>query len=413
MKIINRRSLEQREKIYHLLEKMGYNVPPFSLYRESVWQLNDTYYSLDLVVCRNDKIWLVVDIKENVSHSSLKRMVVNGFDERVKLLGATFGLIVDGDHYLLKDYTIDSDENEFKDVEESALIHFLEDKKNSYAFLNDESLLKFKSDIIELIKEIVGCSDFAEKVIFENERAYFSEKDECSFFKRLLDVEERVVYRYVPFETLFAMLRGKSYRMCGLAGMNDKTEINYFGPNKTDKVENDIYISSCSSLEDNLMMWRLYGDDARGACLVFTIREDYSKKFDIFKVSYAKDKEHREMKLIKDLCDKGFVFRNLKKWKHFFKPKEFENEKEVRLIFTDDYLNISLNRNWVKTNDHSIINPIIDFSLTDEFFPLRLDTIVLGPKFPEKELNKNQLEEMVKSLGLNIHVENSKIECYR
>lgn len=274
-------------------------------------------------------------------------------------------------------------------------------------------MLKFKGDIVELIKEIVECSDFAEKVIFENERAYFSEIDECSFFKRLLDIEERVVYRYVPFETLFSMLKGKSYRMCGLAGMNDKTEINYFGPNKTDKVENDIYISSCSSLEDNLMMWRLYGDDARGACLVFTIREDYSKKFDIFKVSYAKDKEHREMKLIKDLCDKGFVFRNLKKWKHFFKPKEFENEKEVRLIFTDDYLNISLNRNWVKTNDHSIINPIIDFSLTDEFFPLRLDTIVLGPKFPEKELNKNQLEEMVKSLGLNIHVENSKIECYR
>lgn len=384
MKIINRQSLEQREKIYRLLEKKGYNASPFSLYRESVWQLNDTYYSLDLVVCRNDKIWLVVDIKEIVNRSSLKRMVVNGFDERVKLLGATFGLIVDGDHYLLKDYTIDSDENEFKDVEESALIHFLEDKKNSYVVLNDESLLKFNGEIVELVKEIVDCSDFAEKVIFENERAFFSEKDECDFFKRLLNVEERIVYRYVPFETLFSMLKEKSYRMCGLAGMNDKTEINYFEPNKTDKVENDIYISSCSSLEDDLTMWRLYGDDARGACLVFTIREVYSKNFNLFKVSYAKKREHREMKLIKNLCDRGFVFKNLKKWKHFFKPKEFENEKEVRLIFTDDNLNASLNRNWVKTKDHSIINPIIDFSLMDESFPLRLDTIVLGPKFPEK-----------------------------
>lgn len=413
MKIINRQSLEQREKIYHLLEKMGYNVSPFSMYRESVWRLNDTYYSFDIVVCQNDKIWMVVDIKENIKQSSLKRMIMNGFDERVKILGATFGLIADDDHYLLKDYTIGSNENEFKNVNENELIRRLNDKKNHSSSLNNENLQTFRHDIIELIKKFDNGSDFIEKIFFDKETAYFSVLDEYIFFKRLLDVEEKVVYRYVPFETLFAMLKGKSYRMCGLAGMNDKTEINYFDPNKTDKVENDIYISSCSSLKDDLMMWRLYGDDARGACLVFTIREDYSKKFDIFKVSYAKDKEHREMKLIKDLCDKGFVFRNLKKWKHFFKPKEFENEKEVRLIFTDDYLNISLNRNWVKTNDHSIINPIIDFSLTDEFFPLRLDTIVLGPKFPEKELNKNQLEEMVKSLGLNIHVENSKIECYR
>jgi hypothetical protein len=138
MKIINRQSLEQREKIYHLLEKMGYNVSPFSMYRESVWRLNDTYYSFDIVVCQNDKIWMVVDIKENFKQSSLKRMIMNGFDERVKILGATFGLIADDDHYLLKDYTIDSNENEFKDVEERELIHFLEDKKKSYAFLNRE-----------------------------------------------------------------------------------------------------------------------------------------------------------------------------------------------------------------------------------------------------------------------------------
>ncbi len=415
MKIKNRHSFELLEKIYRLFEQMGFSKGSFSMTRNPMLRINGLYFAFDLIVYKNNKIWFVVETKENVIQSSLMRTVVDEFDKRVAELGAEIGLIVDVGRFLIKKYACETKVDGFEEVDEKTLVRVLQEeieRENSLSSVEDELIRN--NEIADLLGKIVGSSEFCSKVIFENGMAHFSEEDERKFFKEMLNFEEREVYRYVSFDSLFAMLNGKSYRMCGLAGMNDKTEINYFDPNKTDEVENDIYISSCSTLKDDLTMWRLYGDDAKGVCLVFTLRDEYSKNFDIYKVSYAKDKnEHEKMKLLKALCDMGFVFTYLKKWKHFFKPIEFENEKEIRLLFTDDHLNISLNRNWVKTKNHSIINPIVDFSLTDELFPLRLDEIILGPNFPEKELNENQLREMVASLGLGIRVEKSNIKCYR
>jgi len=48
------------------------------------------------------------------------------------------------------------------------------------------------------------------------------------------------------------------------------------------------------------------------------------------------------------------------------------------------------------TYDDNIFNPFIDFKLNDIEFPLELREIVLGPNCPEKNLNKVQLEELIR-----------------
>lgn len=211
--------------------------------------------------------------------------------------------------------------------------------------------------------------------------------------------------------------------MSGIVGMNDKSEIDYF--DKGCKIDygsstqeiNDTYISSCSKLKDDLTMWRLYGDDGKGVCLEFELSvKSESNGFILSPVNYAEDrKTHRALKMLKSMSDAGFKFIELYKWKHFFKPYDFNVEKEIRLMFIDNRRvdNGVINRDWIITWGHSIINPIIEFTLDSHNLPIQLKSIILGPKMPECQVNKNQLEYLISDRGYSIKIYNSEINNYR
>lgn len=236
---------------------------------------------------------------------------------------------------------------------------------------------------------------------------------------------DKAVYRYTSLDTLFVMLNKGTYRLNGIVGMNDKSEIDYFDKecpidNSGSSVRqlNETYLSSCSSLKDDLTMWRLYGDDAKGVCLEFemTPQEKRYNNFILAPVNYAKRRgEHTALKMIKALSEANVRFAELSKWKHFFKPYDYSVEKEIRLMFLDNgrYDNGVTNRDWVKTWSHSIINPIVDFKLNASGFPLQLRKVIIGPKMPELDINKSQLEDLISAKGYYIKVENSEIDNYR
>ena len=164
-------------------------------------------------------------------------------------------------------------------------------------------------------------------------------------------------------------------------------------------------------------MWRLYGDDAKGVCLTFEINNKHTQDFLLQSVSYAKDKGKDEnLDLIKKLMSKHFVFQEIDKWKHFFKAKDYTIENEIRLLFMDDKSNKAVKtRDWLKTNNSSIINPYIEFNIDSEEFPLTLSEVMLGPKCPEKETNEEQLKELIRQKGYvnQIDVKSSSIKNYR
>ena len=56
------------------------------------------------------------------------------------------------------------------------------------------------------------------------------------------------------------------------------------------------------------------------------------------------------------------------------------------------------------------LDPVKRFDMLKEEFPLTLKTIILGPKINEPDLNKVQIESMVKK---DVTVERSSIENYR
>ena len=157
--------------------------------------------------------------------------------------------------------------------------------------------------------------------------------------------------------------------------------------------------------KDDLTLWRLYSDDAKGVCLTFDIKyENLNNHVLLQKVKYAnKNGQHKELNFLKqiklDVENKTgfpFDFRKLGYWKHFFKPYDYSIEEEVRLLIIDNDSLPKIKSDWVMTYTHSIINPIMDFRLNSKLFPIQLREITLGPKCPEQETNYVQLQEMIR-----------------
>ena len=106
-----------------------------------------------------------------------------------------------------------------------------------------------------------------------------------------------------------------------------------------------------------------------------------------------------------------FVFNTLHEWCHFIKPDDYSVESEVRLLYK--LKNEECPKGWIISDTYRIINPYVEFSL-DNSFPLKLVEIRLGPKCPEKKINKFQIEQLLKINNKNdVKVTLSSITNYR
>ena len=188
---------------------------------------------------------------------------------------------------------------------------------------------------------------------------------------------------------------------------------------------NSNFIMSCSNInmKDNLTMWRMYGDEAKGVCLEYDVDSDLiNHNFFMAPVSYAQPNgNHPELDFIKGLQQyplKKFrlIFRTIDIWKHFFKPAEYSSENEIRLLYVDN--NTSIYK-WIQTSE-PILAPVMEFDIaynSPGYFPLRLREIMLGPKSPENDTNSAQMTYRVGLQQLNVFdgfkVTMSKIDNYR
>lgn len=259
--------------------------------------------------------------------------------------------------------------------------------------------------------------------VFSFSKANGWESVENKVFRFLLRTDRpiRKIYRYTTLPTIFSMIEKNSFRMNCLVGMNDTTEVNYaenyitgknrdfaFAPWQTVDAYNKRFISSCSLKKDDLTQWRLYADDSKGVCLVFDVaKNQLGGDFIIERISYGEaDGTHPALDFIKSLVatlkaspGMSFELNGLKTWRHFFKPYEYQVEDEVRILYIlNKRTAASIKHGWVLTSSHSILNPWIQFDLNSPSLPVRLSEIILGPKCPEKEINKKQFEQMLRQI---------------
>ena len=252
--------------------------------------------------------------------------------------------------------------------------------------------------------------------------------------------EDLKICRYSSLDSLFSTLNNMTFRMNGLPGMNDRNEGLYAwniinDPSKMSNHEtkrrkslvNNAYIISYSSgiKIDDLAQWRLYGDDAKGVCCVYSVRMNMiTERFYLHPVNYIEkpnDEKNVNDKLLQMFLNyvqkhSDLDFADLSPAIFFYKPKEYEYEDEVRLLFdnkeTSAYRTTSpYTMKWLLTSANNIPNPYIDIPYKD--FPLKLERILLGPNINDIDTIQVQLETMLKQLGIPAVVEPSTISSYR
>lgn len=449
------------EKSVHQKFRNALKGPNFRFARDEKWETNLLLRRFDIVIYYKHNPFVVIEVKSRLGNKNRLAIGTDQVRSALSITNARYGIVTDSEDFYFFDKSTE-DEFEIKEFE------FIIDR------LSDQRPIKFgdaeKKEVQNIfihslenhlqgndnLKELLPSNDFVSKLDFDidSNTIHLNDKSDSHIEDKLFgflvgELIENEICRYGTFDTVFAMLNYLSVRLNGIAGMNDKTEINYVD-SYLDKVEkplsamhhnsvsamNKRYITSCSRItnKDDLTLWRLYGDDAKGVCLIYQVEKTKLKNNILVRpVKYAnKQGVHAELEFLKQVINAvekrfgvKFDFRKLGIWKHFFKPYEYFIEEEVRLLVVDKGGLKTKNKGWVKTYSHSILNPFVDFELNTIEFPIQLKEIILGPKFPEQELNKLQLEELVRrkkklisdeSLSTklnNLKVRFSKINHYR
>lgn len=244
--------------------------------------------------------------------------------------------------------------------------------------------------------------------------------------------KEQFVGKYTTTNTLFEILKSGKIRLNSIVSMNDKTETsflsyltkNYDEPLETTELStiraNTTHIISFSTNTDNLDMWRWYGDDGKGVCLVF--QRDIDKDEELMQVSYVDAKLQRRInkirEFLKELKKDGvdFRFHLLEDYRHYIKPKEYKPENESRMI-----VKTGQHDGWFIHGENDIMTPYIEAKLVNTMncekegvFPYRLSKVILGPKFREGTINKTQIRMMCFERGwFDVEIEESGIKSYR
>lgn len=290
-----------------------------------------------------------------------------------------------------------------------------------------------REKICELIHTIYGFEIQITDILYDPASKCFVLKEEVEQnmlkdIKPERAVEPDEIAKYTTLDTLVAVLQSGKMRMNSIVSMNDKTEIGFLEEYiRNYKVDFDEecdkylfadkeFITSFTTRIDDLDMWRLYGDNARGVCMVF---ERINKDSDeLFNISYIAEKSgvlEKIAKLQDALKNNSIRFRMnlLKKYQHFLKLSDYSSESECRLM-----VNSEKTDGWFINRDNGILTPYIEKKLVreveeDNIYPFRLSGIILGPAFREQTANMMQILYMAAQCQYSLFVKQSKITSYR
>ena len=301
-------------------------------------------------------------------------------------------------------------------------------------FKEPENASDHRKQIKEQIEEILGISIANEDIFYDpaSECYLLNEETECRMLGKLIprkagNITE--IAKYTTFDTLVAILKSGKMRMNSIVSMNDKTETDFLDEvlrSYKEEYEQDYdkylfadkeFITSFTTRIDDLDMWRFYGDNGRGVCMVF--ERDFKKDDELYKINYiapTAEELTKVAELMDTLMEKGVKFRLnlLQKYRHFLKHSDYNTEEEYRLLVKSDKPN-----GWFVNSDNGILTPYLEFELRktgkpeEGEYPFKLKKVIVGPAMKEKVANLMQVFYMGHQYGHSLEVAESKIQSYR
>ncbi|MBF9014520.1 MULTISPECIES: DUF2971 domain-containing protein [unclassified Oceanispirochaeta] len=267
------------------------------------------------------------------------------------------------------------------------------------------------------------------EVQLDLQKETFFLKQEQQIFEELIHMRDKTktFYHYTSFPALMEILKSGKIRFSSPAGLNDITEISSGNTILKEQLDPELdeirlhnitkrFIFSLTDRYDNLNQWRLYGADGTGVCLgldLSGISDDKYLRFGCILYGEAIAATlSRIRSRITDELQKNFDFRDYQRWGYFIKDSDYAEESEYRLICYDDSEKLLNKASW-RINNHGAFYPYLDMDM--KALNMELETILFGPKFKEKVLNKGMIENYLTRYysEKQISIEFSSIKSYR
>lgn len=410
-------------------------------------------YVPDIIITKDNTRIAVVEVKHDLRNydkniDPILRQVANAN-------GFICAIITDGDNFLLsrtsKSYSENFEEFDINDLpklleetnfsdqidELERLKPHLADFSNAVKVAADTKLHDDDTDTFKrkenILRFLERCKE-TDLIVKGGKLQFFDVKKENEFFEQLIEpYTADTVYRYTSHDSVFRTLESGQQSMCCLIGMNDKSEVNYVDKylnpsvlttSYDKKKENNYFILSCveDTNDENLTMWRFYGDNTRGIRLTY-MPQPMPDGFRLAKIYYGdKINHHAGLEFLKELLKIPigkvmFQFNHIDYWKHYFKPFDYSIEKEVRLLYEKCSSNLPNQIKWIKVEEFSVTIPLALFNVKG--FPLKIRELRLGPNMKEIETNELQLKQLCaeRNILTETDAENnisaSRIDSYR
>lgn len=225
------------------------------------------------------------------------------------------------------------------------------------------------------------------------------------------DEKPSYLCKYVSFGTYMNMLKNRTFRINSITSMNDTSESFFLGEflcniyqSKEERYKETInnhntFITSLSKLYDSALMWRLYGDNGKGVCLVFDV-----KSAEVKPILYIGRKVPRYQKLrtaIQNLNKKGIniFIHDIENQRFYVKSDQFDYEEEYRLLHSSDDISY--------TQYEDLISYYKDLKIDEKgYIPelgIRIEEIIVGANLPQREVNYPLLVNLTyKTFGVSI-----------
>ena len=422
--------MTEMQIMYDMLQRFSESLKGTDFHIESELIVPDTNFRIDLcILTKENTPYAIIEININISGYEEKNRsrfdILRDKYLRIKQkVNSKFFFISDGKKF----YHLENSPKALKELTYEQLISKILIKDNNERY----QLFKvFKNTISRYEEPAIRClNNYSMDELFDSDSQdfCFTKNAENKIINDLFKINNNKkitkVCRYTSLNTLFELISKQNFRMFGITGMNDSSEVNFiekciYGEYTypLSSAINTKFITSCCDVEkqDQLTFFRLYGDDAKGVCLIFDVKD--RPDFYLKKIQYLKDDDNRLsflydfIETVKKEMSRTFVIRSLHNWSHFIKKEDYQIEEEIRLLYAPEKkTEIS---GWVLAKPFNIVNPYMDFPLNSSF-PLQLRKIILGPKCPELKINKFQLEAMLKDKKIeDVEVCFSSITSYR
>ncbi len=232
--------------------------------------------------------------------------------------------------------------------------------------------------------------------------------------------QKRTFVHFTSLKSLISILSEKSIRLYNIKGTNDISDVTHYAKlfnidnSIIENYKDEVYIMSncCGSIlnsDDELTLWRLYGNDGYGCCIEFEYLEDpISTNTHRYNINYVNNETER----LKLFFLKHNEFNN--KYKPFYinadkfildlavfhKSTNYKIEKEQR-IFQRVYKTLNYNNIFFDFNSKNTLTSYIKIPLDylenkeilekQEITPrIKIKKIIFGHKNLSNKLNKNE-----------------------